>query len=189
MNSNAAARKRRAPPQVNELPPPPLQTRQFSAPGSAANAAAGSVGGAALTLPQVINVIDKRIIALENFVKTAGEGSAFAVGTAGAGAGAGGAVGTSAGALENSALLQSVIQEFSARFDILAEEIGNLKDTVLKLQTYTMDVNKMLVDERIKVLSDFDNQIGLNLSIKENIKLEELSVSTVELTDEINVNA
>jgi hypothetical protein len=29
-----------------------------------------------------------------------------------------------------------------------------MKDTVLKLQTYTMDVNKMLIDERIQILSD-----------------------------------
>ena len=81
-------------------------------------------------------------------------------------------------------MLQNIIQEFSSRFDILAEEIGNLKDTVLKLQTYTMDVNKMLVDERIQILSDIHDTPKSNLN-RENIKLEEMTVSTFELADEI----
>ena len=33
------------------------------------------------------------------------------------------------------------------KFDILAEEITNTKDLLLKLQTFTMEVNKMLVDK------------------------------------------
>jgi hypothetical protein len=50
--------------------------------------------------------------------------------------------------------LLGVIQEYNMRFDIIAEEISVLKDTVIKLQTYTMDVNKMLLNERIQILSD-----------------------------------
>lgn len=50
--------------------------------------------------------------------------------------------------------LLGVIQEYNMRFDIIAEEISVLKDTVIKLQTYTMDVNKMLLNERIHILSD-----------------------------------
>ena len=38
--------------------------------------------------------------------------------------------------------------------DIIVEEIANLKDIVLKLQSYTMDVNKTLLEERINILSD-----------------------------------
>jgi len=34
------------------------------------------------------------------------------------------------------------------KFGVLVEEITNLKDIVLKLQSYTMDVNKMLIDDR-----------------------------------------
>jgi hypothetical protein len=37
---------------------------------------------------------------------------------------------------------------------ILAGEVENLKDIVLKLQSYTMEVNKTLYEERIQVLSD-----------------------------------
>lgn len=185
MNSNAAARKRRAPPEVNTPLPSQQQNRQMTP-----NAGV-SANQNALTLPQVINVIDKRIIALETFVKetqanplSSNNGS--------------GTTETPASSID-SAMLQNIIQEFSARFDILAEEIGNLKDTILKLQTYTMDVNKMLVDERIHIFSDLDNKRlsfndnvanvvndTVNDSVKENIKLEEMLVSTFELADEIN---
>jgi hypothetical protein len=34
---------------------------------------------------------------------------------------------------------------------------NSLKDIVMKLQSYTMEVNKMLVDERIHILSDLGN--------------------------------
>jgi hypothetical protein len=37
---------------------------------------------------------------------------------------------------------------------MIAEEVANLKDIVLKLQSYTMDVNKTLLEERIHILSD-----------------------------------
>jgi hypothetical protein len=37
---------------------------------------------------------------------------------------------------------------------MLAGEVENLKDIVLKLQAYTMEVNKTLYEERIQVLSD-----------------------------------
>ncbi len=50
--------------------------------------------------------------------------------------------------------LLGLIQEYNMRFDIIAEEISILKDTVIKLQTYTMDVNKLLLNERIHILSD-----------------------------------
>jgi hypothetical protein len=49
-----------------------------------------------------------------------------------------------------------VVQEYENRFNLIAEEIGELKETVLKLQTFTMDVNKTLYDERIKILGDID---------------------------------
>lgn len=50
----------------------------------------------------------------------------------------------------------NIIQEYDNRFNLVAQEIGELKETVLKLQTFTMDVNKTLYDERIKILGDLD---------------------------------
>jgi len=53
--------------------------------------------------------------------------------------------------------INDVLDEFNNRFEILAQEIDNIKDIVLKLQCYTMDVNKMLVDERVHVFSELGN--------------------------------
>ena len=53
---------------------------------------------------------------------------------------------------------------FDRRFELLAEEINNLKDLLLKLQSYTMDVNKTLMEERVNVFSDLGDQITDNSS-------------------------
>ena len=54
--------------------------------------------------------------------------------------------------------------EIDSRFQLLVEEISDLKEMVLKLQSFTMEVNKTLFDERIKILSTDDvidkNDIG-----------------------------
>jgi hypothetical protein len=52
--------------------------------------------------------------------------------------------------------LKSLSDEMNIRFELFANEIANLKDTVMKLQTYTMDVNKMLMNERIQILSNVE---------------------------------
>ena len=44
---------------------------------------------------------------------------------------------------------------------MIATEITNMKDALLSLQTYTMDVNKMLLNERVRVLSDLGNNINM----------------------------
>jgi len=48
------------------------------------------------------------------------------------------------------ASINEYITEMDAKFGMLVEEITNLKDIVLKLQTYTMDVNKMLLEDKNK---------------------------------------
>ena len=53
-----------------------------------------------------------------------------------------------------SSILEPHLEEFNHRYEILATEILNIKNVVMKLQSYTLDVNKMLVDERIRVLAD-----------------------------------
>jgi hypothetical protein len=50
--------------------------------------------------------------------------------------------------------ISEILDDFQQKFVILAGEINSLKDTVLKLQSYTMDVNKILLEERIQILSD-----------------------------------
>lgn len=75
-----------------------------------------------LTLQQVIALIDKRLINLET---------------------------AEVNENDNTTELEDMSEEYENRFDILAQEISELKQTVLSLQTYTMEVNKMLFDERM----------------------------------------
>ena len=120
-----AAKKRRG------VPPP---TPQFSQPTQVPPAP--PAGG--LTLQQVIQVIDKRLINLETFAKNNSNiGEKM----------------TTVQASNVPSNLTEVLEEYNSRFDILAEEIANLKNIVLNLQSYTMDVNKVLMKERIRILS------------------------------------
>lgn len=148
--SNAAARKRRAP--QSEAPIQPQQNNVRPQP---------NVNQTGLTLPQVINIIDNRLIKLEAFMKesstTIHENPTV----------------TSESTTPPGEVTQW-IGEFNNRFEILAEEIGNLKDIVLKLQSYTMDVNKTLLDERIHVFSDLNTK-G---TVGENIILEAIEPNT-----------
>jgi hypothetical protein len=75
--------------------------------------------------------------------------------------------------------LNSIISEFNSRFEILAKEIDDIKNMLLKLQSYTMDVNKMLVDERIQILSNIDDLDQSNLNITDEV---------VNITDDIEIN-
>jgi hypothetical protein len=84
------------------------------------------VGG--LTLQQVIALIDKRLTNLETVEANDND-------TTG---------------------LEDMTEEYENRFDILAQEISELKQTVLSLQTYTMEVNKMLFDEKMAKQNSID---------------------------------
>jgi hypothetical protein len=142
-SANAAARKRRAGPL-----PEPIQTRQ---PGqgvqSAPTPSTGPVGAApttGLTLPQVISILDKRITVLEKTVKDGVPSLPTAPQQV---------VPTQSQVQSN----QSIIDEFNSRFELLADEIANMKNIVISLQSYTMDVNKVLMEERIQILSEVAN--------------------------------
>lgn len=122
--SSALARKKK----VGETPPTiPSQTNS-------------SNKNAGLTLPQVIAVIDTRLIALESFVKETKQNP----------------VSSSVSTVDNNS--SDFMNEIQSRYEILAQEIAEVKDIVLKLQSYTMDVNKTLLEERIHILSDLGNK-------------------------------
>jgi hypothetical protein len=128
----ASARRRRAGPEVVAPPPGVRQTTpQPNFPGTQQqNMTPG------LTLPQVISLVDKRLNNLENFVQTQN------------------AHHMSNNSSIDSEELKTAFEEYNARFDIIADELASLKDTILKLQTYTMEVNKTLMEDRIRILSD-----------------------------------
>jgi hypothetical protein len=133
--SNAAAIKRRVnvPSTPNSINPGPTKNVSQVQPKSG------------FTLPQAIALIDTRLITLEKFMRE----------------GATGVVAQPNQAVDNTqyvsvADFSNIIDEFNNRFTIFADEISEMKDIVLKLQSYTMEVNKTLMDERIQVFSDLN---------------------------------
>jgi hypothetical protein len=136
----ASARRRRAGPEAVAPAPGVRQTTpQPSFPGSQQQQQQQQQQsqnmGPGLTLPQVIALVDKRLITLETFMQTQQTN-----------------VSTPDSESENQ--LNTIINEYNMRFDMLAEELISLKDTIMKLQTYTMEVNKTLMEDRIRILSD-----------------------------------
>lgn len=115
------------------------------------------------TLPQVISLIDTRLVTLEKFMRESKENSLS------------NPVSNSDydqnniqyniqekqnfTAIESVSVndFNTIINEFNSRFELFAHEISEMKDIVLKLQSYTMDVNKTLLEERNHVYSDLSN--------------------------------
>ena len=52
--------------------------------------------------------------------------------------------------------LDGQFSEFDHRYQVLASEISNLKQIVLKLQGYSLEINKSLLEERNEILSKLD---------------------------------
>ena len=134
--SNAAARKRRAGgtsmPWANE----PVVQPQTPAGG--------------LTLPQVIALVDRRLVVLETFMKDSRGLSAQQA------------------EVQSSQFNDEVIDEINNRFELLAGEVAEMKDILIKLQSFTMEVNKRLVDERIHILSDVKETVSTTISVDNN---------------------
>ena len=76
---------------------------------------------------------------------------------------------------QNTVFSPAILEEFNSRFEILAHELHDMKDTIMKLQAFTMEVNKSMHDERIHILSDIGNTnsnslVDLNDQPSANIK-------------------
>lgn len=209
----AAARKRRIP---NEQAPPAPPTYGQNLQQTSQNTA---MPGKGLTLPQVISIVDKRLIKLEEFMKQYSESENVVMDES---------------KISNN--FNVVVDEFNERYSILAEEIESMKevlnstnnnvydntqntnvntilqelntkyanlehdiysmkDMLLKLQSFTMEVNKTLVDERIRIFSDFEN-INTTLDMKktfnfdknENIQGFSQKLDYLEQTGEFNMD-
>lgn len=94
-----------------------------------------------VTLTQFINNLDSRIKTLEE----------------------------NTGNIEINKLDSKIIDEYNSRFEILANEIGELKDVILKLQSFTMEVNKSLYDDRIQIMSDIPVPPTINSETNSNL--------------------
>ena len=60
--------------------------------------------------------------------------------------------------LETDENLKGVIEEYEARFEMLVTQFNEMKEMLLKLQSYTMDVNKQLLEKSSIVTSIEDFQ-------------------------------
>jgi hypothetical protein len=108
--------------------------------------------GSRLTFQQLISVIDSRLSKLETGAKEK--------------------------VSLQSQVPDSALEELDAKFMMLAEEITTMKDVIMKLQAFTMDVNKTLFEERIRIMSDIDGDIKTQV-VEEVVQLD--NVSTVAI--------
>ena len=83
-----------------------------------------------ITVPQALAILDSRLAKLE---KSPLQSSSTAVKESD----------------DDNLQLKELVSEYENRFELLVNEINNLKDTVFKLQTFTMEVNKDMY-EKIK---------------------------------------
>lgn len=113
-----------------------------------------------MTLQQVITTIDKRLTQLETIATTTNNNN-------------------NNNNNNDSSDLPVIVDEFNSRFELIVNEINSLKDVVMKLQSYTMEINKMLVEERIRILSDLDNHTVSSSTV--NTKLDAESLTSADL--------
>jgi hypothetical protein len=136
--ANAAARKRRAGgASISGMPEPVAQPAPQQ--------------GAGLTLPQVIALVDKRLVNLETFMRETKTQAPV-----------------QAPAQAPAAIDDEMLDEINTKFDLLAGEVAELKDMLVKLQSYTMEVNKKMFDERIQLLSDVKDTDTMTFSLNKS---------------------
>jgi len=167
MNSITAAKNRRANGVQNSMPPqPPQQNIQQVPPQKPAG----------MTLPQVIQLVDSRLAQLEKTVfelKTNPNTES-----------------TKEVHFQNELpddLVRThewkeTVDEFDKRYEMLAEEIINLKNIVLNLQSYTMDVNKLLMEERARFFEEMDKKEQAKQPVNEENQIQQFH----DISNEIN---
>lgn len=106
------------------------------------------------TIQQVITTFDKRIRQLEELTQSN--------------------TNTSTNNEISTDQYNEMINEFNNRFELMVIEINDLKDIIIKLQSFTMEVNKTLMNERIHILSDFD---------KNTVNTDNTTVLTTEISN------
>ena len=111
-----------------------------------------------VTMQQFISTLDKRVVSLEESINNTIKDS-------------------------TEPTVTDIIDEFNSRFDMFATELADIKDAMVKLQTYTMDVNKMLLDERIDILSEVNpnqrtNRVGQDTDLNSVVSIGANTINT-----------
>lgn len=171
--SLASAKKRRAGIQPND---PVTAGKQMNQPGVPQRPGQPNMQHTGLTLPQVIQVVDNRLIVLETFMKETKSNMGSQPKVTFADTQSSSSVQMDSPKMTTE--LQEIIEEFDKRYDMLAEEIANIKDIVLNLQSYTMGVNRMLLEDRGITTDDNDAERKIEEEVNKSIThftLESLS--------------
>ena len=201
MNSISAAKRRRAGVQVAASPmfksgaaaptatarpnPAPVNIHNSSPSPSILNDTTKIDTKKPMPLQQVISVLDNRILYLENqFVKISGEPQLVNTDNLN---------NQDVNNEFNKEKIEDIIintiknhmAEFDHRYELLANEIVNLKQIVLQLQSYTLDVNKTLLGDRDHLL-ELINQSNAqpNQCISANIAQDAEEAIVVEETQD-----
>ena len=161
--SNAAAVRRRV---GNQNNPPAPGGASIASSTPTPNNSTASTKQTGMTLQEVISHFNKKIQGLEESVSkisptTTTNGSS-----------------TSGTSTPDSGELNVIFSEFNDRFELFAQEIALMKEQLLKLQTYTMDVNKVLYEERVRVLSNSQTENKLSSNDLETIA-EDVDAQTI----------
>jgi hypothetical protein len=164
--SNAAAVRRRV---GNQNNPPAPGGASIASSTPTPNNSTASTKQTGMTLQEVISHFNKKIQGLEESVSkisptTTTNGSS-----------------TSGTSTPDSGELNVIFSEFNDRFELFAQEIALMKEQLLKLQTYTMDVNKVLYEERVRVLSNSQTENKLSSNDLETIA-EDVDAQTINST-------
>jgi len=164
--SNAAAVRRRV---GNQNNPPAPGGASIASSTPTLNNSTASTKQTGMTLQEVISHFNKKIQGLEETVSkisptTTTNGSS-----------------TSGTSTPDSGELNVIFSEFNDRFELFAQEIALMKEQLLKLQTYTMDVNKVLYEERVRVLSNSEGENKLSSNDLETIA-EDVDAQTINST-------
>jgi hypothetical protein len=94
--------------------------------------------GERLSLPQVIHIINTRLLKLESFANESSN--------------------TVSREVNEDPKYDELFDEFDKRYNLLADEINKLKDIVLSLQSFTMEVNKALIEDRNRFFTENEEQ-------------------------------
>ena len=168
-SATTAAKKRRANNGSNPMFKSPSSSEMTSkqnasfAPSLSENSTAANNIQRPMTLQQVITVFDNRLLTLEKSLlnnETSDEQTSLSPTTT---------TTTVKSDIDSEYIekmhqdfhdsLSEQVSEFDHRYQLLAKEVVDLKHIVLKLQSYTLDVNKALIEERVQILTtDDDNE-------------------------------
>mgnify|MGYP001032221593 CR=1 FL=1 len=158
-SSISAAKKRRA--NISQAPSPQIQQPQQQ-----------QTSAKPMTLPQVLKILDSRLSTLEKSAKDTVPSES---------------VNSNIVVQEETNAIKEILNEYDERFQMLAGEIQEMKSALMKLQTYTMDVNKTLLEERVQYMNTPSSTVNPSINydnIIANPETIEMKDANVESTPE-----